>query len=124
MKHLALLCLAIAGLSGCNDDEGRPTGATCPTASPPTYADFGRTFFATYCMGCHSAAANDRHGAPAELNWDTQAEVDAHLAEIDREAASGPSATNRLMPEAEPDPTDDERKTLGEFLACERQAAK
>jgi len=105
VKHLAVLCLAIVSLvSGCtNHDEGSPTGASCPTTNPPTYANFGQAFFTS------SVVTRPR--------WPI-------ATDIDREAATGPSATNRLVPFAKPDPTDDEPATLGEFLACERQAAK
>jgi hypothetical protein len=47
-----------------------------------------------------------------------------HASDIDTEAASGPKATNTDMPElgtaVTTAPTDAERATLGQFLACEQ----
>ena len=102
-----------------------PSGATCPPdpVNQPTYDNFGREFMETYCTGCHSANSPDRHGAPGDQNYDTEADVKKHAAEIDGNAAAGPNATNAAMPEiAGPvhvAPTQAEREMLGRFLACE-----
>jgi uncharacterized membrane protein len=118
MKH-ALLVLAFAGCASTS------SGATCPTANAPTYDSFGKQFFATYCTGCHSASSTDRHGAPKDLNYDTEADIRAHAMDIDLVAASGPSATNTKMPEltgaVRVQPTEAEREQLGQFLACENK---
>ena len=101
-----------------------PSGATCPDnpADVPTYDNFGREFMEQYCTGCHSIQATDRHGAPADQNFDTEADVKKHAAAIDAEAAAGPNATNTSMPEiAGPvhvGPTQAEREQLGRWLAC------
>ena len=105
---------------------GKPTDSVCPTSDPPTYGSFGQTFFTTYCTGCHSSTATNRNGAPSDMNFDSEADIDMHLADIDAEAASGPAATNTEMPEldgpvSEP-PTTAERVTLGQFLACEKSS--
>ncbi len=117
MRYLAALLLAVAACTG-----GSPTGASCPPTDPPTYASFGQAFFASYCTGCHSAAASDRHGAPGNENYDTEADIARHASTIELEAAGGPDATNTAMPElAGPvmtKPTDAERARLGEYLAC------
>jgi uncharacterized membrane protein len=116
--------IAIALVVGC--DDGTPTASTCPTSNAPTYGSFGEVFFTTYCTGCHSASAADRDGAPDDFNFDTEAEIKQHAADIDTEAASGPKATNTAMPEldsAVPQaPSTDERALLGQFLACEQQS--
>ena len=104
-----------------------PSGAECPpnAADRPTYDNFGREFMETYCTGCHSAQAPDRHGAPSDQNYDTAADVMKHAAAIDAEAASGPNATNTAMPDlggpVHAAPTAAEREKLGQFLACEQQ---
>ena len=117
MKYLAVVLLA--ALTACSS----PTGSTCPTDSPPTYATFGQQFFQTYCLDCHSVNSTNRHGAPRDQNYDTEAEIKAHADEIDSEAAAGPDATNTDMPRLDgrnrTAPTVEERKLLGQFLACE-----
>jgi len=119
MKRI-LSVLLLAG--ACTSTQ---SGATCPTANAPTYESFGRPFFATYCTGCHSASASNRHGAPGDQNFDTEADVRQHAADIDAEAAAGPDATNTDMPDmsgpVRAQPSEQEREQLGQFLACEQQ---
>jgi uncharacterized membrane protein len=109
-------------LSACSFSPG--TGASCPPAAAPTYASFGRAFFARYCTGCHSRNAASRFGAPRDLDFDTEDDVRAHASAIDSEAASGPDATYTDMPDmtgpVQSPPTQHERELLGQFLACER----
>ncbi len=113
--------LALCFLVACADSS---SGASCPTTDAPTYASFGRAFFAAYCTGCHSAAARDRHGAPRGIDFDSEAQVRYFAHAIDAEAAAGPDAVNSDMPDmtgpVHAPPSLDERRTLGEFLACER----
>lgn len=100
------------------------TGAACPPTNAPTYASFGRGFFARYCIGCHSRDVSDRHGAPPDQNYDTEEDVRSRAFAIDGEAAAGPDAFNTDMPDmtgpVRARPTRDEREVLGQFLACER----
>lgn len=119
--HVFLLASLLASLlAAC--DEGSPTGATCPPTTPPTYASFGQGFFSTYCTSCHSANSTNRHGAPGSQNYDTEADVIRHAADIDEAAAAGPDATNTFMPElggtVTSKPTQAEREMLGQYLAC------
>jgi uncharacterized membrane protein len=120
MKLAALLF----ALAACGGD---PTGSVCPTTNAPTYAGFGMPFFTTYCLPCHSSTSTDRHGAPGDQNYDTEAQIRSHASDIDTEAASGPKATNTDMPDLSGSvhtaPTDDERTTLGQFLACEQASS-
>lgn len=120
MKYLALF-VSLAACTG-----GAPTEAVCPPTDPPTYASFGQAFFETYCADCHSSATNDRHGAPGNQNYDTEAEILRHAEDIDGVAASGPAATNTSMPEVgsvvPAAPTTAERARLGEYLACLKAA--
>lgn len=120
MKYF-LLSLLVACSSGA------PTGATCPDSNAPTYGSFGKDFFVTYCNECHSSSSTNRHDAPGDMNFDTEDEIKQHASDIDEEAAFGPKAKNTDMPDlgtaVKTAPTDDERTTLGEFLACE-QAGK
>jgi hypothetical protein len=118
MKRIAAVLLFAACASS-------PSGATCPTANAPTYDGFAKPFFATYCNGCHSASASNRHGAPTADNFDTEGEIREHAAAIDAESAAGPKATNTDMPDmsgpVHMQPTEAERQQLGQFLACEQR---
>jgi uncharacterized membrane protein len=118
---MKLLLLAIAVLTtACS--YGDPTGAVCPPTSAPTYASFGQPFVTTYCTSCHSASSTNRHGAPGSQNYDTEAELVEHAAEIDEAAAKGPDALNTFMPElggtVVMKPSDADREMLGLYLAC------
>ncbi|HEY5952647.1 MAG TPA: hypothetical protein VIV40_44415 [Kofleriaceae bacterium] len=99
-----------------------PSGATCPPTDPPTYTGFAQPFFADYCLDCHSATSTNRHDAPSDQNFDTEADIKKHLDAIDTQAAAGPSAMNTGMPEKSANvqtlPTKMERELLGQYLAC------
>jgi uncharacterized membrane protein len=102
--------------------QGELTHSTCPSTDPPTYDSFGVTFFASYCLECHASTRTgaDRQGAPPTIDFDTRALVRANTSDVDRQAAYGPSASNRLMPpDGHPKPSDQERTTLGAYIACE-----
>lgn len=118
------LCVVVV-LAAFGCDGGEPTGSTCPTTDPPTYANFGDQFFETYCRDCHSSTSTDRHDAPAGQNYDSESDIQRHASDIDSWAAAGPNATNTDMPELEGSvtmaPTKEERERLGQFLACLRQ---
>jgi len=110
--------LALAACSGTST-----TGSTCPSSGAPTYDNFGRRFFTTYCSGCHGAGAPNRRGAPRDQVFDTEAQIKAHAAEIDAVAAKGPNASNDDMPDmagpVRSPPSALERERLGQLLACE-----
>lgn len=117
--------LAFLVLAACGTDPvvGEDTASTCPPVDPPTYASFGQAFFASYCLACHAQGkvGDDRQGAPVTIDFDTRSLVRENTSRIDRQAAFGPAAKNRLMPEPghAPVPTDAERVRLGEYIACE-----
>jgi cytochrome c5 len=119
MKSLAL---ALLMLTACTDGGGPPSGALCPPTDPPTYANFGQQFFATYCTSCHSASSTNRHGAPGQ-NYDTEADIKRYATDIDAWAAAGPDGANTRMPKlggsVTSRPSLDDRTKLGVFLACE-----
>jgi len=116
-----LILLAVSACTG--DPIGEDTGSTCPPTDPPTYASFGQAFMQTYCLDCHSELlqGDDRHGAPVTIDFDTRSLVRMNTSDIDKQAAFGPNAKNRLMPYQghQPIPTDEERIRLGEYIACE-----
>jgi uncharacterized membrane protein len=118
MKSLLLTALLLGACSS----SGSPTGAVCPPTNPPTYASFGQQFMTTYCTSCHSANSTNRHGAPRDQNYDTEADVIQHAADIDGVAAAGPDQTNTFMPKlggtVTRQPSQAEREMLGAYLAC------
>ncbi len=104
-----------------SQEPGPSSGSVCPADQTLTYENFGMEFFGTYCVRCHSENPEDgsRHGAPRGLDWDEIDTVRLYLDTIDKMAAAGPSATNTFMPPDDLlDPTIDERRDLGEWLAC------
>lgn len=110
-------------LAACGEPQGVDTGSTCPPTDPPSYATFGQAFFTAYCNNCHSQtlAGDARNGAPVTIDFDTRSLVRMSTSNIDKQAAFGPDARNTLMPPDDADafPTDEERRLLGEYIACE-----
>jgi uncharacterized membrane protein len=113
----------------CQDDDGHEhateaSGATCD-GSTLTYENFGRAFMATYCTSCHSAGLEGdeaRSCAPDDHNFDTLDEILLYREHIDEHAAAGPDAENDAMPpESSRQPTEQERRDLGTWLACEEE---
>ena len=113
------LSLALAACGG--DEHGEPTGSICPDNSTLTYDNFGAQFMTSFCTRCHSTTkvGADRKGAPSDHNFDTKDDILAFAEHIDEYAAGGPDAVNTIMPPSTPRPTEEERKKLGEWLACE-----
>ena len=118
---------AIALLTACepggHEQQGTPTptGSICPTVSSLTYENFGRDFMSRYCGECHTSTLTSarRQGAPGDHNFDTIPGIKALLPHIDTAAAAGPVASNTAMPPTgSPAPTEEERKQLGEWIAC------
>ncbi len=97
-----------------------PSGATCPPTSTLTWENFGRPFVETHCTTCHSVhrSGDARQGALPGTDFDTAENVRAWADPIDRHAAAGSLNVNRSMPTTSPVPSDEERRRLGEWLAC------
>jgi hypothetical protein len=121
MKAVVLLVL----LAGCPADPiyGPPTESVCPPGGTTlTYSNFGQPFMESYCTRCHaqSRMGSDRHGAPSFHDFDTLFGIKAVADHIDETTAAGPAATNDGMPnDSGPSPTLEERKQLGEWIACD-----
>lgn len=106
-----------------------PTGTTCPAGSTLTYASFGRNFFATYCLRCHSAAVTGdaRNGATPGVNFDTLEGILDHRCRVDDYAGNGPNQNRKVMPFQDNVPplspplalpSDLERQQLSQWIAC------
>lgn len=118
-------CMGHGGGGCCSEESevlGPSTGATCPTGSTITYANFGMKFMTDYCTRCHSSTleGDARQGAPLYHDFDTQLGVQQVADHVDQTAGSGPDATNESMPfdGNGPTPTLEERKKLAEWIAC------
>ena len=112
MRALLLLVL------GCGDapKEASPAAedtGLCATAPVVTYENFGQGFLIETCGTCHAAASPDRHGAPAEVVFDTEAQAIA-LADAILASATGPAPT--MPPRG--GVTDDDRLLLELWLTC------
>ncbi len=115
-----LTAVLVAGLSAataaCDTDTASPVAADTSCAEGPatSWANFGEGFFRTYCQGCHAASAQDRHGAPAAVVFDTTGEVAAWRPAI-LATATGAAPS---MPPAGGVP-EDERARLAFWLTCD-----
>lgn len=132
------LCLVLAACT--SSAVPTATGATCPDPANPryTWGNFGSNFFCHYCTNCHRSdlTRSRRNGATVDHNFDYLFGVIEAASHVDQQTAFGPKAHNAFMPgdgtggrcpsvaggmldEPCPEPTDEERTALGEFVACE-----
>lgn len=118
------VAVALAAV-GCSDEPplfGPPTESVCPPGSTLTYDSFGKPFMEAYCTECHDSALRgaERQGATSFHDFDTLFGIKAVSEHIDFTTAAGPAATNTSMPpDGEPQPTLEERRQLGEWIACD-----
>lgn len=120
LRLLALVpALAFVACEG-GEGDGTPSGAVCPEASTLTWDNFAKPFMDKYCTRCHSTTLTgaSRQGAPNDHNFDSVDLVRDELEHTDEQAAAGPDSVNTAMPIGGPAPTEDERRQLGEWLAC------
>lgn len=119
---LLSLSLLLSASFGCvnSEAEGTPTGSVCdPDLS---YDRDVAPIVEHYCLACHSVSVPlaERHGAPGDHNFDTEADLNANALHVQMAAGIGPDAENRSMPpKGFAKPTDDERITLARFLECQ-----
>ncbi len=137
VRHLGLLHLGllIVALAACGDDgSGTPIDAasgdsgtiingclslSAPQANPgdpidgDTFATAIAPIFQSRCTRCHSTTLSGaaRNGAPLGFNWDDEASVRQHLAEI-RNAIG----VLNFMPPSDPRPTCDERRRVVRWI--------
>ena len=122
MKIAIALVLALAACTDTPPLFGPPTESVCPPGGTAlTYESFGKPFMASYCTRCHDSKlrGEDRQGAPSFHDFDTIFGIRAVSDHIDETSASGPAGTNKSMPPDSPSPTLEERKQLGEWIACD-----
>ena len=132
MKVVLLSILVACGSGG----TPTPTETACPSPDPNTltYDNFGQRFMADYCLHCHASTLPraQRNGAPLFHDFDELIGIVQVAGHIDEQAGIGPAASNHFMPPERcpetpggalaidcPQPTDDERRQLAEWIACE-----
>jgi hypothetical protein len=120
---VTVLMFAMGHGGGCCEHHlelGPPTGTLCPSDSTLTYENFGMQFMTDYCVECHDSnkSGDDRMGAPAFHDFDTQFGIQAVAMHIDQMAGAGPNSINEIMPQEDPKPSLEERYLLAEWLAC------
>jgi uncharacterized membrane protein len=119
VRSLACLLGALSLGAGCYASEGEPTGALCDRRLD--YSADIAPLLDHYCVRCHSESLplTQRHGAPGNYNFDSEPSVIEHAEAMAMRAAAGFDATNRSMPPGGfSQPSDEERKVLGRYLAC------
>jgi hypothetical protein len=94
----------------------------CPKDSPLTFRSFGDGFLRTWCTGCHSSAlaADERQGAPDDVNFDRGALYRPHAQAVYERAvleAAKHGASASPMPPAG-GVTEADRRRLAEWIAC------
>lgn len=68
------MLVTLAALAGCG---GAPetTDPRCADTAVLTWDNFGQAFIVTNCQSCHATTAAERHGAPADVVFDTRGDV-------------------------------------------------
>ena len=118
LSAATLLSLALVA---CHDHgHGHPSGSTCPPGNTLTYDNFARPFMESFCTRCHASTLSgpERQGAPLFHDFDSEAGILNVGNHVDQYAAAGPNAINTLMPPDGAQPTEEQRRQLGQWLAC------
>lgn len=132
MKYLLITVLLVA----CSD-KPTSTGTVCPSPDPMTltYDNFGKPFMEKYCTWCHDSSLprSQRNGAPVFHDFDSLLGILQVEGHIDQQTGIGPNASNYFMPPDEcpsmkggsldtdcVKPTDEERRNLALWIACEK----
>ncbi len=103
--------LVVVGCGGGGETGESGNLPACPTAGTDlTYDNFGKAFFDTYCLSCHSTGAKVDGAGP----YETQAQIQASAEDIYGRAGG----TNTNMPQSGAKPTSAEREQLAEWLSC------
>ncbi len=111
---------ALMAMTGCGSDPEPPAGECPPGGTSLTYQNFGQGFFTSYCTRCHSStlSGDARNGAPEGDDWDSLERIRDEADEIDEFAGAEGDKVHTQMPPNPPNPSDEERRKLSEWLAC------
>lgn len=104
-----ILALLLSCSSGSSD-----SAISCDREPPLTFENFGESFMAKHCTGCHSVLheGNLREGAPLGIDLNTYADVLLWVERIDQRVLD----TLDMPPGG--GPSEDERAMLAEWLEC------
>jgi hypothetical protein len=97
-----------SGDAGQEAGAGADAGTDAGGAGCLTYENFGKQFMTMYCTNCHMGLF-----ASHFVQLDSLAGVQTNKAAIKVQAVTGTT-----MPQADPKPSDADRKRLGEWLDC------
>jgi uncharacterized membrane protein len=109
MKFLPLAIL-LSSVAACSGTNSKFESATCPPNTTLNYVDFGKPLIDKSCSGsdCHTMG-----GSKGGISLDGIGNVQKYKAEVYNAAA----ADNTKMPQGR-SMSSDERKKLGDWLAC------
>jgi hypothetical protein len=125
--HATVVALAVA-LAGCDDTDAAGGGGDdlegpwatfeerpCPPGSTVDGQSFGIPFLLTWCSGCHGGQVpiDERQDAPLDAVFDDLDQVRSQAAAI-----WGQAGDDRISMPPAGGPTPEERRLLGEWLAC------
>lgn len=101
--------VACGGAGETIDQHPCPQGGTTLT-----YDNFGKAFLDGWCQSCHGSNSDNRNGAPGSYTFDTRDQAFKWRARIFARAADD----NSSMPLGPHGPSSEDRKKLGDWLAC------
>ena len=113
----------VLSLAACEDNPvfGPPTESMCPQGSTLTYENFGKGFMDPLLHALSLERADGRRSPWRADRSTTSTRCTGSRPShdhVDETTAAGPAAINDGMPQTAPFPTLEERKQLGEWIAC------
>lgn len=108
-----IVLLLACGTSGTPADSAADSADACADAPALTWESFGQGFLTQQCQTCHASTAPDRHGAPADVHFDTVDDA-WHFSAAILGTAAGDTPT--MPPEG--GPSADDRQRLEWWLRC------
>ncbi len=103
----------LALLLGCGNPADTDALVECDDAPVVTWDNFGAGFVLENCQPCHASSAADRHDAPEDVIFDSEADVALWAQEILERAAS----EDPTMP-PQGGVEEDDRIRLATWLTC------
>jgi uncharacterized membrane protein len=76
-----MLIISCAGTA--TSDSGTDTHVADADPCDVHWDGWANGFFSTYCRSCHSSTSEQRHGAPIDVDFDTQTDIETWLDRID-----------------------------------------
>lgn len=111
---VAAAIAALAAAACAAQDESIDQYPCPPGGTTLTYASFGKAFLDANCQRCHGQPDAARNGAPSDVTFATEDDVQRFRDRIFARAADD----NTTMPPGPDDPPASERHELADWLAC------